>query len=154
MLPEGRMVGMPDGAVSDPSNRVIVWDHRRTPGCADTTNYTNNPRPPYTPCQGVSGSETHYPTRHNGGLDMLYYDGHVKWQQPGKLRVADFRERGYSPSVPGTRASSPLAKTPLVRSSWVCCSPAVLWHNHHRTAALRRSSGAAMPAEYATGGPP
>jgi prepilin-type N-terminal cleavage/methylation domain-containing protein/prepilin-type processing-associated H-X9-DG protein len=101
MMPDGRMVGMPDSFVSDPSNRVIVWDHRRTPGCADTANYTGNPRPPYTPFEGVSGSETHYPTRHNGGLNMLYYDGHVKWEQPSQLRVANFREPNYPPAVSG-----------------------------------------------------
>ena len=101
MLPDRRMVGMPDGTVSDPSARVIVWDHRRTPGCADTTNYTGNPRPPFTPFAGTTAAETHYPTRHNGGLNMLYYDGHVKFSRPGNLRVANFREPNYPPPVGG-----------------------------------------------------
>jgi hypothetical protein len=43
------MVGMNDAAVTEPSNRIVVWDHRRTPGCADTTNYTSQPWPPFTP---------------------------------------------------------------------------------------------------------
>jgi prepilin-type N-terminal cleavage/methylation domain-containing protein/prepilin-type processing-associated H-X9-DG protein len=100
MQPNLRMVGMSDGAISDPAGRTMVWDHRRTPGCADTTNYTGNPRPPFTPFVGHSGSETHYPTRHNGGCNFLYYDGHVKWQTPTNLRVAHFREPGYAPPVP------------------------------------------------------
>jgi prepilin-type processing-associated H-X9-DG protein len=95
------MVGMPDAAVSDPATRTAVWDHRRTPGCADTTNYTSNPRPPYTPFAGVTGSETHYPTRHNGGCNFLFHDGHVQWQRPSSLRVAMFREPGWGPAVPG-----------------------------------------------------
>jgi prepilin-type processing-associated H-X9-DG protein len=41
------------------------------------------------------------PQFHNGGLNMLYYDGHVKWQRPSKLRVADLREPGYAPPVAG-----------------------------------------------------
>jgi prepilin-type processing-associated H-X9-DG protein len=95
------VVGNHDGFVSKPSERVCVWDHRRTPGCADTANYTANPRPPFTPFEGVTASETHYPTRHNGGLNFLFYDGHALWQKPGNLRVASFREPGSVPAVPG-----------------------------------------------------
>jgi prepilin-type N-terminal cleavage/methylation domain-containing protein/prepilin-type processing-associated H-X9-DG protein len=95
------MVGMPDSAISDPANRACVWDHRRTPGCADTTNYTANPRPPFTPFVGVSGSLTHYPDRHSGGSNFLFYDGHVKYHNPSALRVAMFREPNYPPAVPG-----------------------------------------------------
>ncbi|HQK93662.1 MAG TPA: DUF1559 domain-containing protein [Armatimonadota bacterium] len=91
----------PDSFCSVPSERVVVWDHRRTPGCADTANYTANPRPPYTPFEGGSASETHYPTRHNGGLNFLFYDGHAKWLKPSALRVKYFREPGYGPAVPG-----------------------------------------------------
>jgi len=101
MLSTGTMVGEPDGFVSDVASRAIVWDHRRTPGCADTTNYTANPRPPFTPFAGTTACETHYPPRHNGGLNFLYYDGHVKWRRPSSLRVADFREPGYPPAVSG-----------------------------------------------------
>lgn len=100
----GGPMGMPDGYVTDPSNRAVVWDHRRTPGCADTTNYTANPRPPFLPFEGISGSETHYPTRHSGGCNFLFYDGHVKWYRPSMLRVSNFREPGslpYVPSYPG-----------------------------------------------------
>lgn len=96
------VLGMSDGKVKDPSGRIVIWDHRRTPGCADTTNYNANPCPPYTPYtpfEGLTGCETHYPTRHNGGCNFLYYDGHVKWLRPSSLRVSSFRESGYLPAV-------------------------------------------------------
>jgi len=95
----GGPMGMPDSFVTVPSDRVVVWDHRRTPGCADTTNYTANPRPPFLPFEGDVNSETHYPTRHSGGGNFLFYDGHVKWERPGSLRVANFREPGSIPYV-------------------------------------------------------
>jgi prepilin-type processing-associated H-X9-DG protein len=97
----GGPMGMSDGFVSVPADRAVVWDHRRTPGCADTTNYQTNPRPPYTPFEGSTGSETHYPTRHSGGGNFLFYDGHVKWRKPSTMRVKDFREPGSPPPVPG-----------------------------------------------------
>ncbi len=98
---EGSPMGRPDSFVSSPSKRVVVWDHRRTPGCADTTHYTSNPRPPFTPFVGGPGSETHYPTRHNGNTAFLHYDGHVSCRKPGTLRVSDFREPGSWPPVAG-----------------------------------------------------
>ena len=88
----GSPMGQDDSFVSVPSDRIVVWDHRRTPGCADTANYKSNPRPPYTPFEGGPKSETHYPTRHSGGTNFLFYDGHVKWLRPSRLRVANFRE--------------------------------------------------------------
>ena len=90
----GGPMGQSDSYVTDPGNRIVVWDHRRTPGCADTTNYTSNPRPPFLPFEGITGSETHYPTRHSGGCNFLFYDGHVKWARPSMLRVSNFREPG------------------------------------------------------------
>jgi len=94
-------MGQPDAFVGEASTRVVVWDHRRTPGCADTANYTSNPRPPYTPFEGTAAAETHYPTRHNGGFNLLFYDSHVKWARPSQLRVRNFREPGYGPLVTG-----------------------------------------------------
>jgi len=91
------VLGGPDAMVSDPSGRLVVWDHKRTPGCADTTNYTANPRPPFTPFEGITASETHYPTRHNGGGNYLYYDGHAKWRKPSTLQMSEFREPGWPP---------------------------------------------------------
>lgn len=97
----GGPMGREDAFVTEPAARTVVWDHRRTPGCADTTNYTSNPRPPFTPFEGITACETHYPTRHNGGCNFLFYDGHAKWYRPSSLRVAHFREPGSLPAVAG-----------------------------------------------------
>jgi len=97
---EGGPMGQPDGVIQDAARMMVVWDHAKTPGCADTTNYKKAPRPPFTPFEGP-GAETHYPLRHSGGFNALHYDGHVKWQRPSSLRVADFRAPGSVPPVPG-----------------------------------------------------
>ncbi|MDX1934807.1 MAG: DUF1559 domain-containing protein [Capsulimonadales bacterium] len=81
-------MGKPDAAVTHPSV-MQVWDHKRTPGCADT-------RMPNT--TGVWGifppsadtTHTHYPTRHTGGFNTLRYDGSAKWRRPESLTDADF----------------------------------------------------------------
>jgi prepilin-type N-terminal cleavage/methylation domain-containing protein/prepilin-type processing-associated H-X9-DG protein len=95
----GGPMGQPDGFIQDAARILVVWDHQRTPGCADTTNYKRAPRPPFTPFEGEAAA-THYPIRHSGGMNALHYDGHAKWVRPGKLRVADFRQPGSPPAVP------------------------------------------------------
>jgi prepilin-type N-terminal cleavage/methylation domain-containing protein/prepilin-type processing-associated H-X9-DG protein len=97
---EGSPMGQPDGAIQDAARMMVVWDHAKTPGCADTTNYKKAPRPPFTPFEGP-GAETHYPLRHSGGFNTLLYDGHVKWRRPSTLHVADFRLPGSPPPVAG-----------------------------------------------------
>jgi prepilin-type N-terminal cleavage/methylation domain-containing protein/prepilin-type processing-associated H-X9-DG protein len=96
----GGPMGQPDGFIQDAGRILVVWDHQRTPGCADTTNYKRAPRPPFTPFEGDAAA-THYPVRHSGGVNALYYDGHAKWVRPAKLRVSDFRMPGFPPAVPG-----------------------------------------------------
>ena len=49
----GSPTGAKNSAVTDVSSRMVVWDHRKTPGCADTTHFTKNPRPPFTPFVGI-----------------------------------------------------------------------------------------------------
>jgi prepilin-type N-terminal cleavage/methylation domain-containing protein/prepilin-type processing-associated H-X9-DG protein len=57
------------------SNVIIVWDHGRTPGCANST--VPAPRGPWMPF--VNGDDyTHYPARRHGGVfNVLFCDGHV-----------------------------------------------------------------------------
>jgi prepilin-type N-terminal cleavage/methylation domain-containing protein/prepilin-type processing-associated H-X9-DG protein len=57
------------------SNIIIVWDHGRTPGCANST--IAAPRGPWQPY--VNGTDyIHYPqARHNGVVNFLFCDGHV-----------------------------------------------------------------------------
>ena len=88
-----------DGIITQPSDRLVMWDHRRTPGCADSR-ITTTPRPPFVPFVGTS-SETHYPPRHNGRLDGLFYDGHVQSMKPVDLSVRNFREPNSAPTVAG-----------------------------------------------------
>ncbi len=56
------------------SNVMIVWDHARTPGCANST--IPAPRGPWKPYTNAAAA-THYPPRHGGFFDVLFCDGHV-----------------------------------------------------------------------------
>jgi prepilin-type processing-associated H-X9-DG protein len=40
---------------------------------------------------------THYPIRHNDGMNALFYDGHVVFKKPALLRDSDFRIPGSPP---------------------------------------------------------
>src|SRR4029077_20364688 len=66
------------------SNIVIVWDHGRTPGCANSTIAALPPkaRGPWKHPGGVyvlDTDVTHYPVRrHAGVFNVLYCDGHVQ----------------------------------------------------------------------------
>jgi prepilin-type N-terminal cleavage/methylation domain-containing protein/prepilin-type processing-associated H-X9-DG protein len=57
------------------SNIIIVWDHGRTPGCANSR--IAAPRGPWHPLQNPN-DYVHYPTvRHFGVFNVLFCDGHV-----------------------------------------------------------------------------
>ncbi|MDQ2732159.1 MAG: prepilin-type N-terminal cleavage/methylation domain-containing protein [Armatimonadota bacterium] len=103
----GGPMGLSDSLVSgqfpDIGRCMVVWDHSKTPGCADTTHFTAAPRPEFSPVTGPPGSAQltaalpHYPVRHNGDMNILYYDGHVKAKNPSMLRDNDFRIPGSQP---------------------------------------------------------
>ena len=92
----GSPTGQRDGSVSQPSDRLIVWDHRRSPGCSDSR-VSAPPRPPWVPFD----AESHYPPRHEGRMSGLFYDGHVESLLSRNLRVRNFRESDSLPPVPG-----------------------------------------------------
>jgi prepilin-type N-terminal cleavage/methylation domain-containing protein/prepilin-type processing-associated H-X9-DG protein len=94
----GSAAGQRDSFVTQTSERIVVWDHRRSPGCSDSR-ISTPPRPPYLPFTGTSGSETHYPPRHSGSLDAMFYDGHVQAMKPMDLRDLNFREPGSAPAI-------------------------------------------------------
>jgi prepilin-type N-terminal cleavage/methylation domain-containing protein/prepilin-type processing-associated H-X9-DG protein len=73
--PNGRkLVDLTNG--NGTSNIVIVWDHGRTPGCANST--IAAPRGPWKPFLNPS-DPTHYPVRrHEGVFNVLFCDGHVQ----------------------------------------------------------------------------
>jgi prepilin-type N-terminal cleavage/methylation domain-containing protein/prepilin-type processing-associated H-X9-DG protein len=99
----GGPMGESDATVSsmfpDIGRIMVIWDHARTPGCADTTNYATAPqKPPFTPINGPTAA-THYPVRHNEGMNALFYDGHVSFKKPNNLRDSDFRIPGSPPAT-------------------------------------------------------
>lgn len=66
-----------------------VWDHRRTPGCADTRpGHTGPPWNPFPP--DADTKHSHYPDRHLGGFNPLSHDGSVHWRNPASLKLSDF----------------------------------------------------------------
>ena len=91
----GGPAAQPDSSVTHTSDRLIVWDHRRSPGCSDSR-VAAPPRPPWVPFDNTS----HYPTRHGRGMNGLFYDAHAALVQPANLRVQNFREPGSLPPVP------------------------------------------------------
>ena len=93
---EGSSMARPDAFVSHTSERLIIWDHRRSPGCSDSR-VAAPPRPPWVPFDNTS----HYPPRHGQGMNGLFYDGHAALIKPSSLRVANFREPGSAPPVSG-----------------------------------------------------
>ncbi len=93
---DGSPTAQPDSFVTQTSERLVVWDHRRSPGCADSRIATA-PRPPWIPFTNTS----HYPDRHAGRMNGLFYDGHVVSLDPADLRLSNFREPGTLPAVAG-----------------------------------------------------
>lgn len=66
----------------------FVWNHARTPACADVR-LPHSPRGPWLPFDGP-GSDTHYPRRHSEGMVIGRYDTSVKWTKRSNLKVSDF----------------------------------------------------------------
>jgi len=85
-----------DGAIRRPSDVLMMWDHRRSPGCSDSR-IAAPPRPPWVPFS----NDSHYPLRHSGLMNGLFVDAHVEALRPAALRVANFREPNSGPPVAG-----------------------------------------------------
>jgi prepilin-type N-terminal cleavage/methylation domain-containing protein/prepilin-type processing-associated H-X9-DG protein len=74
------------------SNIVLVWDHGRTPGCANSN--IAAPRGPWKPYVKADDT-THYPAlRHDGVFNVLYCDGHVQPFTQDELRDSLFYAEG------------------------------------------------------------
>jgi prepilin-type N-terminal cleavage/methylation domain-containing protein/prepilin-type processing-associated H-X9-DG protein len=78
------------------SNIVSVWDHGRTPGCANSTRAA--PRGPWKQPDStfvLVTDVTHYPVRrHDGVFNVAYCDGHVRAMQQTDLMDALFYAAG------------------------------------------------------------
>jgi prepilin-type N-terminal cleavage/methylation domain-containing protein len=81
-------MGKADGFIQNPTV-LFVWDHSKTPGCADTRAHAaNTPWTPFPP--SADTAHTHYPYRHSEGFVGLRYDGGAKFRKPSSLTDADF----------------------------------------------------------------
>jgi prepilin-type N-terminal cleavage/methylation domain-containing protein/prepilin-type processing-associated H-X9-DG protein len=87
------------------SNILIVWDHGKTPGCADSSHAATaaNPRGPW-PFPDTTNPKTHYPDqRHTNVFNVLYCDGHVVGMTADGLTqvgVVQFLANGPTVSFP------------------------------------------------------
>lgn len=83
-------MGKNDAEVTNP-NAFLIWDHARTPGCADTRVLPHAATDPWLPFpQSADAARTHYPFRHSDGFVALCVDGHTKFRKPSSLTDADF----------------------------------------------------------------
>lgn len=74
------------------SNVIIVWDHGRTPGCANSS--IAAPRGPWQPYSNGNDT-THYPVkRHTGVFNVLFCDGHVVGMKQSELMDSLFYAQG------------------------------------------------------------
>lgn len=82
-------MGKPGSAIENPA-AMQVWDHARTPGCADTR-VLPPPGGVWNPFPvAADAAHTHYPTRHLGAFNTLRVDGSAKARKPNSLTSADF----------------------------------------------------------------
>jgi prepilin-type N-terminal cleavage/methylation domain-containing protein/prepilin-type processing-associated H-X9-DG protein len=99
--PSGKSIGqLTNGNGS--SNILIVWDHGKTPGCADSSHAATpaNPRGPW-PFPDTTSPKSHYPDqRHTNTFNVLYCDGHVVPMTQGGLAVSLFLADGVVPTYP------------------------------------------------------
>jgi prepilin-type N-terminal cleavage/methylation domain-containing protein/prepilin-type processing-associated H-X9-DG protein len=102
--PNGKTLGVLTNG-NGSSNILIVWDHGKTPGCADSTHAATvaNPRAP-GPFPDATNPRTHYPDqRHMNTFNVLYCDGHtIAMRQEGlsQVGIALFLAEGTTPTFP------------------------------------------------------
>ena len=80
-----KLVELTDG--NGTSNILIVWDHAKTPGCANSK--TAAPRGPWTPYADAA-AQTHYPLRHLRVFNTLFCDAHVTSMTQAELHDSLF----------------------------------------------------------------
>jgi prepilin-type processing-associated H-X9-DG protein len=73
------------------SNIIIVWDHARTPGCANSN--VAAPRGPWKPYTNAA-AQTHYPLRHTNTFNVLFCDDHVTSMTQNDLMDSLFYAQG------------------------------------------------------------
>jgi prepilin-type N-terminal cleavage/methylation domain-containing protein len=91
-----RLVDLSNG--NGTSNIVFVWDHAKTPGCANS-NLPGLPLPgrgPWKPYNDAA-AQTHYPLRHTQLFNVLFCDDHVQTMTQNDLQDVMFYAAGTSP---------------------------------------------------------
>ncbi|HJT78819.1 MAG TPA: DUF1559 domain-containing protein [Gemmataceae bacterium] len=68
-----KLIAMTNG--NGTSHILAVWDHARTPGCANSN--VAAPRGPWKPYDNAA-AQTHYPLRHTRTFNVLFCDAHVQ----------------------------------------------------------------------------
>ena len=100
-------MGQPDAFVVNPTV-FFVWDHKRTPGCANTSTIPSNSssnqpgfRGPFPLDQDLAGASahTHYPSRHTDGFNGLRYDGSAKYRKYSSLNTDGMASRDFLANV-------------------------------------------------------
>jgi len=99
-------MGQPDAFVTNPTV-YFVWDHKRSPGCANTgaasATSSNAPgmRGPFPIEQDGVGAapHTHYPWRHSEGFNGLKYDGSAKFRKPSSLDTNGATSRDFIANI-------------------------------------------------------
>jgi prepilin-type N-terminal cleavage/methylation domain-containing protein/prepilin-type processing-associated H-X9-DG protein len=95
--PNGKKLTLLDNGSS---NIMIVWDHAKTPGCADSS-HAATPANPRGPWPWPDTAYTHYPSnRHTNGFNVLFCDGHVDFLGQNDLGITMFLASGNVPSYP------------------------------------------------------
>ena len=91
-------MGQPDAIVTNPTV-YFVWDHAKTPGCANTGTTEGTPANMDTYSPAIPGNRgpfpldqdeaehTHYPARHTDSFNGLRYDGSAKFRQYSSLNT-------------------------------------------------------------------
>jgi prepilin-type N-terminal cleavage/methylation domain-containing protein/prepilin-type processing-associated H-X9-DG protein len=81
------------------SNIIIVWDHGKTPGCADSS-HAATAATPRAPAIWPDTAFTHYPSNRHNGFNVLYCDGHVDLMNQSDLGTTLFLASGNVPIFP------------------------------------------------------
>ena len=100
-------MGQPDAFIVNPTV-YFVWDHKKTPGCADTSKpptMVNGEarRGPFPldldqPAATVT-PHTHYPSRHSEGFNGLRYDGSAKFRKYSSLNTDPTTSKDFLANV-------------------------------------------------------
>jgi prepilin-type N-terminal cleavage/methylation domain-containing protein/prepilin-type processing-associated H-X9-DG protein len=84
-----KLVDMTNG--NGTSNIITVWDHAKTPGCANSN--ISAPRGPWKPYSNTA-AQTHYPLRHTRTFNVLFCDAHVRSMTQNDLMDSLFYVNG------------------------------------------------------------